>query len=215
MFETGILRPDRSAVELCLELGENESASAERAVAVSPTSLGDIVGRSLVVVRPGADGRNASRTAFDRANPGPHVSFGVSGVEPGAERPGRFALAHGRPPRSGLPRAGVLRADGGTRGRPGLPMVSRRTALSRAKSFRQKLLTLNPNLVLIAEIRYRDAHKSYLPEGHKWWLRDRSDGSSLAGTKAGFSASTSTTRSSAAKWRGRPKRRWTPGPSMA
>ena len=51
-------------------------------------------------------------------------------------------------------------------------MGSQRTASGRAKSFRQKLLTLNPNLVLIAEIRYRDAHKSYLPEGHKWWLRD-------------------------------------------
>ena len=45
-------------------------------------------------------------------------------------------------------------------------------SIGRAKSFRQKLLTLNPNLVLIVEIRYRDAHKSYLPEGHKWWLRD-------------------------------------------
>jgi len=42
----------------------------------------------------------------------------------------------------------------------------------KAKSFRQKLLALNPNLVLIAEIRYRDAHKTYLPEGHEWWLRD-------------------------------------------
>ena len=45
-------------------------------------------------------------------------------------------------------------------------------SIARAKSFRQKLLTLNPNLVLIAEIRYRDASKSYLPEKHKWWLRD-------------------------------------------
>ncbi len=45
-------------------------------------------------------------------------------------------------------------------------------SIAKAKSFRQKLLSLNPNLVLIAEIRYRDAHKTYLPEGHKWWLRD-------------------------------------------
>jgi hypothetical protein len=45
-------------------------------------------------------------------------------------------------------------------------------SITKAKSFRQKLLTLNPNLVLVAEIRYRDAHKSYLPEGHKWWLRN-------------------------------------------
>jgi len=46
-------------------------------------------------------------------------------------------------------------------------------SIEQAKSFRQKLLTLNPNLVLIAEIRYRDAHKDYLPEGHEWWLRDQ------------------------------------------
>ncbi|MHB0958267.1 MAG: putative glycoside hydrolase [Pirellulaceae bacterium] len=45
-------------------------------------------------------------------------------------------------------------------------------SIGTAKSFRQKLLTLNPNLVLIAEIRYRDSHKSYLPDEHKWWLRD-------------------------------------------
>ena len=42
-----------------------------------------------------------------------------------------------------------------------------------ARLFRQKLLKLNPNLVLIAEIRYRDAHRSYLPDGHAWWLRDK------------------------------------------
>jgi arabinogalactan endo-1,4-beta-galactosidase/ribosomal protein L7/L12 len=42
-----------------------------------------------------------------------------------------------------------------------------------ARKFRQELLALNPNLILIAEIRYRDAHKSYLPEGHSWWLRDK------------------------------------------
>jgi hypothetical protein len=46
-------------------------------------------------------------------------------------------------------------------------------SIERAKAFRQALLTLNPNLVLIAEIRYRDARKDYLPEGHEWWLRDQ------------------------------------------
>ena len=46
-------------------------------------------------------------------------------------------------------------------------------SIQAARLFRQKLLTLNPNLVLIAEIRYRDAHRSYLPEGHAWWLRDK------------------------------------------
>jgi hypothetical protein len=44
-----------------------------------------------------------------------------------------------------------------------------------AREFRQRLLKLNPNLVLIAEIRYRDAHRSYLPDGHAWWLRDKQE----------------------------------------
>jgi hypothetical protein len=57
-------------------------------------------------------------------------------------------------------------------------------SIARAKSFRQKLLKLNPNLVLIAEIRYRDASKGYLPEGHKWWLRDQ-DGRVVPGWDEG------------------------------
>lgn len=46
-------------------------------------------------------------------------------------------------------------------------------SIEAAKTYRQKLLAINPNLILIAEIRYRDAHKSYLPEKHSWWLRDK------------------------------------------
>jgi S-formylglutathione hydrolase FrmB len=45
-------------------------------------------------------------------------------------------------------------------------------SVENARAFRQKLTSLKPNLILIAEIRYRDAHKSYLPEEHSWWLRD-------------------------------------------
>lgn len=45
-------------------------------------------------------------------------------------------------------------------------------SIMRAREFRQKLLELNPNMILIAEIRYRDAHRRYLPESHDWWLRD-------------------------------------------
>ena len=41
------------------------------------------------------------------------------------------------------------------------------------KKIRSKLLERNPNIILIAEIRYRDAHPSFLPEGHKWWKRDK------------------------------------------
>lgn len=37
---------------------------------------------------------------------------------------------------------------------------------------RHDLLSRNPNLVLLLEIRYRDAHQSFLPEGHRWWRRD-------------------------------------------
>ena len=34
---------------------------------------------------------------------------------------------------------------------------------------RRELLRLNPNVILIAEIRYRDASRRFLPEDHKWW----------------------------------------------
>ncbi len=37
---------------------------------------------------------------------------------------------------------------------------------------RRDLLRRNPNLILLLEIRYRDAHRSFLPDGHKWWRRD-------------------------------------------
>lgn len=46
------------------------------------------------------------------------------------------------------------------------------------------MLRCNPNLVLIAEIRYRDAHRSYLPDGHAWWRRD-SRGKIVAGWAEG------------------------------
>ncbi len=37
---------------------------------------------------------------------------------------------------------------------------------------RRQLLALNPNMLLLAEVRFHDAWKAYLPEGHKWWKRD-------------------------------------------
>jgi len=43
------------------------------------------------------------------------------------------------------------------------------------RKIRRDLLKLNPNIVLIAEIRYRDAHPNFLPEGHRWWKRDEQD----------------------------------------
>jgi hypothetical protein len=37
---------------------------------------------------------------------------------------------------------------------------------------RRELLELNRNLVLMAEIRYRDASRRFLPDNHKWWRRN-------------------------------------------
>ena len=45
-------------------------------------------------------------------------------------------------------------------------------SLTSGRKRRAELLKNNPNAVLIAEIRYRDAHISYLPEDHAWWKRD-------------------------------------------
>lgn len=55
---------------------------------------------------------------------------------------------------------------------PGLADGFTVESVRKGLALRQNLLRLNPNLVLIAEIRYRDAHRSYLPAGHPWWLRD-------------------------------------------
>jgi Hypothetical glycosyl hydrolase family 15 len=45
-------------------------------------------------------------------------------------------------------------------------------SLQNARKIRNRWLELNPNLILIAEIRYRDAHRSFPPQGHPWWRRD-------------------------------------------
>ena len=35
------------------------------------------------------------------------------------------------------------------------------------------MLRLNPNLILLMEIRYRDAARDFLPANHPWWRRDK------------------------------------------
>ena len=45
-------------------------------------------------------------------------------------------------------------------------------SLSHALKNRKKLLDLNPNMVTLMEIRWRDAPMSFLPEDSEWWLRD-------------------------------------------
>ncbi len=49
---------------------------------------------------------------------------------------------------------------------------------------RKALLELNPNIILIAEIRYRDASRRFLPADHEWWRRDR-DGKLVDGWDEG------------------------------
>jgi hypothetical protein len=40
-----------------------------------------------------------------------------------------------------------------------------------ARKLRENLLRMNANLIMLAEIRYRDAPPSYLPADHPWWKR--------------------------------------------
>jgi len=44
-------------------------------------------------------------------------------------------------------------------------------SVPRGLAVRRQLLELNPNIVLIAEIRYRDAPRGFLPADHPWWRR--------------------------------------------
>jgi hypothetical protein len=53
-----------------------------------------------------------------------------------------------------------------------------------ALAFRKRLAELNPNLIFLAEIRYRDASRRFLPEDHAWWKRD-DQGRRLAGWEEG------------------------------
>ena len=45
-------------------------------------------------------------------------------------------------------------------------------SLAAGRPRRSALLALNPNMVLIMEVRYRDAPEGYLPTDSPWWLRD-------------------------------------------
>jgi hypothetical protein len=55
---------------------------------------------------------------------------------------------------------------------PGLATNFTAASILQAGKRRRDLLSRNPNLVLLMEIRYRDAHRSFLPDGHQWWRRD-------------------------------------------
>jgi hypothetical protein len=57
-------------------------------------------------------------------------------------------------------------------------------SIETGRKIRRDLLKLNLNIILIAEIRYRDAHPSFLPSGHRWWKRDN-DGNLVKGWDEG------------------------------
>ena len=59
-------------------------------------------------------------------------------------------------------------------------------SIERGLEGRRALLALNPNVVLLMEIRYRDAHRSFLPEGHEWWRRDEEGALVMGGAEGGI-----------------------------
>jgi hypothetical protein len=56
--------------------------------------------------------------------------------------------------------------------RPGLATNFTTASIQAGLQRRRDLLRRNPNLILLVEIRYRDAHRSFLPDEHEWWRRD-------------------------------------------
>jgi hypothetical protein len=57
-------------------------------------------------------------------------------------------------------------------------------SIEAGREHRSRLLKLNPNLVLLSEIRYRDAGSRFLPADHAWWKRDES-GKRIVGWEEG------------------------------
>ncbi|MCX7049523.1 MAG: putative glycoside hydrolase [Candidatus Sumerlaeota bacterium] len=54
----------------------------------------------------------------------------------------------------------------------GLATTFASSSLLAGRAYRQLLHKKNPNLIMIAEIRYRDAIRTWLPIMHNWWKRD-------------------------------------------
>ncbi len=58
------------------------------------------------------------------------------------------------------------------------------SGIPRARAVRAQLQSLNPNFILLAEIRYHDAGDRYLPADHPWWKRD-AQGDRIVGWEEG------------------------------
>jgi hypothetical protein len=67
---------------------------------------------------------------------------------------------------------------------PGAATQFTDASIATAIALRQRLLALNPDLILLGEIRHHDAGTSYLPADSPWWQRD------AAGTPVVYSQST-------------------------
>ena len=67
---------------------------------------------------------------------------------------------------------------------PGLATNFDPASLHRAESLREFRYFLNPNMVFLLEIRYRDAPAGYLPPDSPWWKRD-ADGNIEKGWEEG------------------------------
>lgn len=59
-------------------------------------------------------------------------------------------------------------------------------SIRRALLRRQDILKRNPQMVLLLEIRYRDAHRSFLPDGHPWWRRDANGKLAMGWEEGGY-----------------------------
>ena len=53
---------------------------------------------------------------------------------------------------------------------PGLASAFDPESIKKGLELRKQVLALNPNTILIGEIRFRDAFPNYLPDNHPWWL---------------------------------------------
>lgn len=59
-------------------------------------------------------------------------------------------------------------------------------SIKAAKEWKKKLQEYNPSIITIVEIRYRDAHSSYLPADNKWWMRNPSGGYVFGWEEGGY-----------------------------
>jgi hypothetical protein len=66
----------------------------------------------------------------------------------------------------------------------GLATGFTKSSILRARARRKQFLDKNPNMILLAEIRYRDAHKTWLPKNHEYWRRGK-DGKIKSGWAEG------------------------------